>query len=119
MSATLSAGIVRIFNPQMAVEGAGFLISQRYILTRVHVIHQARREPSQLINLDFPLVAPRKLLWGKIMLLISNTDGANRIYGLDIPGYFTCARRVAPPTIPSASGVRTTQNLYGGWSKDV
>ncbi|MGK7939459.1 MAG: AAA-like domain-containing protein [Crocosphaera sp.] len=66
--------IARICQVNHNVVGAGFLVSEQHILTCAHVVNGAlgRRlettdEPSQEVCLDFPLVAPGKILKGRVI----------------------------------------------------
>ncbi len=60
----LRSSIVRIFNPDRTVVGAGFLVSRKHLLTCAHIVADAlsiprntRELPMGIIHLDFPLVA--------------------------------------------------------------
>ena len=64
MIGQLAASIVRIFDTAGAVAGAGFLVSDRHVLTCAHVVVRAlgmldatTEMPEALLRLDFPLVA--------------------------------------------------------------
>ncbi|MEL4893905.1 nSTAND1 domain-containing NTPase [Crocosphaera sp. Alani8] len=66
--------IARIRQANEKVVGAGFLVSDKHILTCAHVVNAALGkplnaidEPSQEICLDFPLVASGKILKGKVV----------------------------------------------------
>ena len=58
------SAIARVYHQNGAVVGAGFLVSSRYILTCAHVVTTAlgvistENLPSDLIELDFPLISP-------------------------------------------------------------
>ena len=75
MTAQLRAAIARIRQTKGKVVGAGFLVSNKHILTCAHVVNAAvgrRRlddpnEPDQEIHLDFPLVASGKILRGRLV----------------------------------------------------
>ena len=58
------------------VVGAGFPISERYLLTCAHVVasalytytvHETSEVPSQSIDIDFPRIAPRQKLKAKVV----------------------------------------------------
>ncbi|NEQ38190.1 MAG: tetratricopeptide repeat protein, partial [Okeania sp. SIO3I5] len=68
------SAITRIRQPNNRVVGAGFLVSNRHILTCAHVVNaalgkqlNAPDEPNQEIDLDFPLVASGKILRAKVV----------------------------------------------------
>ena len=72
MSADTS--IVRIRMADKRVVGAGFLVDEQHIFTCAHVVIQALdlpedvpEAPQELILLDFPLVAPKKLFNAKVV----------------------------------------------------
>jgi energy-coupling factor transporter ATP-binding protein EcfA2 len=74
MVAPLESSIVRIYSNSGKVIGAGFLVSQKYIITCAHVIADAlgltrttAQMPDAEITLDFPLVAPKELLKAKVV----------------------------------------------------
>jgi len=59
----LNDAIVRIYDTNRRVVGAGFLVAEKHILTCAHVVSQALRKydadiPSEDVYLDFPLAAP-------------------------------------------------------------
>ena len=75
MVAPLESSIVRIYSNSNKgkVIGAGFLVSQKYIITCAHVVADAlgltrttAQMPDAEITLDFPLVAPKQLLKAKV-----------------------------------------------------
>ncbi|NEP80705.1 MAG: trypsin-like peptidase domain-containing protein [Okeania sp. SIO3B3] len=68
------ASIVRIYHSNGAVVGAGFLVSNEYVLTCAHVITQAlsipqntQEIPDGSIELDFPLIAPGNKLKAQVI----------------------------------------------------
>jgi energy-coupling factor transporter ATP-binding protein EcfA2 len=72
MSAETS--IVRIRRVDRTVVGAGFLVDERHIFTCAHVVTQALDLPEDVpeapqaqLWLDFPLVAPKKLLTAEVV----------------------------------------------------
>ena len=72
MSADTS--IVRIRRADRTVVGAGFLVNEQHIFTCAHVVTQALDLPDDVpeapqaqIWLDFPLVAPKKLLTAEVV----------------------------------------------------
>ncbi|MDB9338686.1 MULTISPECIES: trypsin-like peptidase domain-containing protein [Cyanophyceae] len=77
-SQILKAAIARIYrtyhNGTTTVVGAGFLVGDRYLLTCAHVIAEAlgilnntQEQPSDTIELDFPLIEPGKKLKAKVV----------------------------------------------------
>ena len=92
MQESLNASIVRIRTADGRVIGAGFLVSQRHILTCAHVISQALNlpdtpadPPQEAISLDFPLLAPRTLLTASVVQWCPPlSDGRGDIAGLEL-----------------------------------
>src|SRR5436305_5139218 len=71
---SIDTSIVRIRTPDRLVVGAGFLADHQHIFTCAHVVTQALglpeetlAAPSADIWLDFPLIAPKKLLTAKVV----------------------------------------------------
>lgn len=69
MQEPLDASLVRICTANRQVVGAGFLVSERHILTCAHVVGQALglpdfhlESPQGAVLLDFPLVSPHTFL---------------------------------------------------------
>lgn len=65
MSAHPKSSLVRIFNKNGAIVGAGFLVSERHVMTCAHVAAKALNlpdttldAPGEDIHFDFPLIAP-------------------------------------------------------------
>ena len=76
MTAQLESAIVRILQADKRVVGAGFLMSDKHILTCAHVINAAlgkqlhtQDKPNQEVKvcLDFPLVASGKIFRGRVV----------------------------------------------------
>ena len=83
--------IVRIYHSNGDVVGAGFLVSNGYLLTCAHVITEAlgilqttQEAPSEPINLDFPLIAPGQKLTASVVFWkpVSDTEVIEDIAGL-------------------------------------
>ncbi|NEO61896.1 MAG: trypsin-like peptidase domain-containing protein [Moorea sp. SIO4G2] len=83
--------IVRIYHSNGAVVGAGFLVSNGYLLTCAHVITEAlgilqttEEAPTEAINLDFPLIAPGQKLTASVVFWkpVSDTEVIEDIAGL-------------------------------------
>ncbi|MBN3939850.1 trypsin-like peptidase domain-containing protein [Nostoc sp. NMS9] len=82
MAAPLELSIVRIYSNGGKVIGAGFLVSQKYILTCAHVVADALglprntvQMPDAEITLDFPLVAAKQLLQAKVVFWLPVNPG--------------------------------------------
>lgn len=98
MIGQLEASVVRILDPAGAVAGAGFLVSDRHVLTCAHVVARAlgltdlsAAMPEAEVTLDFPLVArgmtltARAILWKPVSSEPSNSpNGAEDIAGLEL-----------------------------------
>lgn len=87
------ASIVRIYHGNGAVVGAGFLVSNEYVLTCAHVITQAlsipqntQEMPTGSIDLDFPLIAPGEKLRSQVVFWkpVSPTELFEDIAGLKL-----------------------------------
>jgi hypothetical protein len=66
--------IVRIYSNSGKVVGAGFLVSEKYVLTCAHIIADAldvsratQELPDAKVYLDFPLIAPRQNFIGQVV----------------------------------------------------
>jgi S1-C subfamily serine protease len=74
MTAALESSVVRIYSNTGGVIGAGFLVSQKRILTCAHVIALAQgikattaNMPATQVSLDFPRVAPGQPLSARVV----------------------------------------------------
>ncbi len=74
MSEQLQASIVRIFSPRGDVFGAGFLVSERHVVTCAHVVAQAlgisaetTEAPTTSVPFDFPLLKPGDKFAGNVI----------------------------------------------------
>ncbi|QIZ72606.1 nSTAND1 domain-containing NTPase [Oxynema aestuarii] len=74
MTAPLESSVIRIYSASKTVVGAGFLVSDNQVLTCAHVVAFALgiranspERPETLVCLDFPLIAPGKLLSGRVI----------------------------------------------------
>lgn len=74
MTTQLRAAIARISQAEGRVVGAGFLVSDKHIITCAHVVNAALgkgpfipNQPNQEIHLDFPLVAPGNIVKGQVI----------------------------------------------------
>ena|GEM_PF-484191 len=97
MVTQLESSIVRIFNQRNIVIGAGFLISDRHVVTCAHVVAEALglplnhpKQPSGEIALDFPLIAlghqidAKAVFWLPIRSESSQPDGDEDLAVLEI-----------------------------------
>ena len=70
----LRASVARIFDARGDVVGAGFLVSERHLVTCAHVVaqalglpHDTPSPPAREVRLDFPLIAPQRLLASRVV----------------------------------------------------
>jgi WD40 repeat protein/energy-coupling factor transporter ATP-binding protein EcfA2 len=93
MVAPLELSIVRIYSNSNKVIGAGFLVSQKYIITCAHVVADAlglprktTQMPDAEITLDFPLVAAQQYLKAKVVFWkpVNPDAEAEDIAGLEL-----------------------------------
>jgi hypothetical protein len=71
---SFKAAIARIYNTSGAIVGAGFLVSDRHLLTCAHVVTAALgiatetvEMPTAFLELDFPLIAPGQKVPAKVV----------------------------------------------------
>ena len=94
MQEPLDASLVRICTANRQVVGAGFLVSERHILTCAHVVGQALglpdfhlESPQGAVLLDFPLVSPHTFLTASVVQWCPPlSDGRGDIAGLELQG---------------------------------
>lgn len=74
MPTGLETAIVRICKSNGVVVGAGFLVSQKHVITCAHVIADAlgisrdtQKRPTEVVYLDFPLIASEERLTGRVV----------------------------------------------------
>ncbi|MBW4495236.1 MAG: trypsin-like peptidase domain-containing protein [Oscillatoria princeps RMCB-10] len=74
MSQRLHPAIVRIYQATGKVIGAGFLVSEKHVLTCAHVVNAAlgkqmtaSEQPAGTVSLDFPQVAPGEKLTARVV----------------------------------------------------
>ena len=74
MTTPLESAIVRIRTANGTIVGAGFLVTDRHILTCAHVVadaldlpHDSPDAPQGELNLDFPLIAPGQMLTAHVV----------------------------------------------------
>lgn len=85
------AAIARIYHSTGAIVGAGFLVSDRYLLTCAHVVTAALGIPTETVEppaapleLDFPLIAPGQKVKAKVVFWqpVNSTQMGEDIAGL-------------------------------------
>ena len=88
MAIPLESSVVRIYSNSGKVVGAGFLVSQKYILTCAHVVADAlgiarntAEMPNAEIRLDFPLLAAKQLFTAKIVFWRPVNPGEFAVHG--------------------------------------
>lgn len=93
MTAALKSLLVRIYSNRGSVIGAGFLVSQKRILTCAHVIAYAlgidrktAEMPDQKVSLDFPLLAAKPFLTARVIFWrpVNPDEFAEDIAGLEL-----------------------------------
>lgn len=87
--------IARIYHANGAVVGAGFLVSERHLITCAHVVATAlgisqnvRDMPVASVELDFPLIAPGQKVKSKVVfwLPVDSSQAQEDIAGLELQG---------------------------------
>ncbi len=92
MTAKLESSIVRIRANHGKVVGTGFLVADRQVLTCAHVVVRSLGLPDDIpeipkaeVHLDFPLVAPGRILTARTSLWQPlRLDGGGDMAGLDL-----------------------------------
>jgi vWA-MoxR associated protein C-terminal domain/Trypsin-like peptidase domain/vWA-MoxR associated protein middle region (VMAP-M) 1 len=88
------SSIVRIFSGKSVI-GAGFLISDRHLLTCAHVLPTALELPERSVEFDFPLLAPGQRVQATVVFWQPENPGQ---LGEDI-----AVLEVSPMTLPSGA----------------
>jgi V8-like Glu-specific endopeptidase len=108
------ASIVRIFHPNGAVVGAGFLVSPQHMLTCAHVVTTAlgiRQDtvemPTGAIDLDFPLIAAGQKIQAEVVFWRPVNPSA---VGEDIAGLKLLGK---PPDVAQSVGMLTAEDFWG------
>ncbi|MEG4320631.1 MULTISPECIES: trypsin-like peptidase domain-containing protein [unclassified Microcoleus] len=87
--------IARIYHANGAVVGAGFLVSDRYLITCAHVVAAAlsiaqntQEQPTGTIELDFPLIAAGQKVKSKVVFWqpVNPSLSGEDIAGLELEG---------------------------------
>ncbi|MEB3180125.1 MAG: AAA-like domain-containing protein [Nostocaceae cyanobacterium] len=114
MTVPLESSIVRIYSNNGKVVGAGFLVSQKRILTCAHVMCDAfvlSRETTQMpdgeVSLDFPLLTAKQLFKARVVFWrpVSPDEFAEDIAGLELESL--------PPAGAKPTLLMTYENFWG------
>src|SRR5581483_1785584 len=94
---SLEPFLVRIYDPDETIVGAGSLVGKRQVLTCAHVVNEALGRSGKpalkdRIKLDFPLIAPGTILTAKVVLW----DDSDDIAGLELVGEPPLGIDIAP-----------------------
>jgi hypothetical protein len=93
---SFKAAIARIYHTSGAIVGAGFLVSERYLLTCAHVVTAAlgiptetAEVPSLSLELDFPLIAPEQKIKAKVVFwqAVNPPQTGEDIAGLELESF--------------------------------
>lgn len=77
---TIESCLLRIYNASNKPVGAGFLVSDRLVVTCEHVVRVVQKEDEQVINLDFPLIPNSQTLKARVVF----KDVEHDVAGLEI-----------------------------------
>ncbi|OYD89654.1 hypothetical protein CDG76_34275 [Nostoc sp. 'Peltigera membranacea cyanobiont' 210A] len=114
MPTPLESSVVRIYSKYDKVVGAGFLVSEKYILTCAHVVADALgiarntvEMPNAEIHLDFPLLAAQQLFTAKIVFWrpVNPNEFAEDIAALELES--------SPPNTAQPAPLVASENLWG------
>ncbi len=134
MMTSFESSIVRVYASSGSIVGTGFLVGKKQALTCAHVICAAlglqdgTAIPETEINLDFPLIAPGKLIKGKVVIWLPyQSDGSGDIAGLELDGEIperaSIARLVAADDVWDhrfrAYGFPASREKSGVWAAGV
>lgn len=90
MTVAIQAALVRIWDNENQIAGAGFLVTENHVLTCAHVVSDALGRPRQEmpaapVLLDFPFVEPGKKVTAVVTLWQpKRPDGTGDIAGLEL-----------------------------------
>ncbi|NEQ21427.1 MAG: TIR domain-containing protein [Microcoleus sp. SIO2G3] len=113
MVATLESSVIRIYSNSGKVVGAGFLVSQKRILTCAHVVADAlglprktAEMPDAEISLDFPIVAAKQLFKARVVFWrpVNPDEFAEDIAGLELES--------SPPEAAQPARLITSDDLW-------
>jgi Effector-associated domain 9/Trypsin-like peptidase domain len=94
-SQTFKGAIARIYHASGAVVGAGFLVSDRHLITCAHVVAAAlsianntQEKPTGYIELDFPLIPAGQKVKSKVVFWqpVNPSQSGEDIAGLELEG---------------------------------
>lgn len=119
MIGELEASVVRIFDAAGGIAGAGFLVSERHVLTCAHVVCSALgvqdaipEMPQAVLHVDFPLVAKgttltaRPIFWRPAASVIAtSSEDAEDVAALEI--------LTDPPSSSRPSRLVVVSDLWG------
>jgi TIR domain/Trypsin-like peptidase domain/Effector-associated domain 9 len=97
------AAIARIYHSNRAIVGAGFLVSDRYLLTCAHVVTAALGIPTETVEmpttaleLDFPLIASGQKVKAKVVFWqsVNPSQAGEDIAGLELEEALTAGQPV-------------------------
>ena len=77
---TIESCLLRIYNASSKPVGAGFLVSDRLVVTCEHVVRLVQKEDEGVVTLDFPLLPNSQVLKARVVF----KDVANDVVGLEI-----------------------------------
>jgi hypothetical protein len=119
MAIKIEQCVARIFSANGSIAGAGFLVSEKHVLTCAHVVaqaldvdQQAKQPPAGEVRLDFPLVAPGKTRSARVVFWQPVQAGA--------PDSAACVEDIAglefegePPSGSQPARLVTPSELWG------
>lgn len=114
MPTPLESSVIRIYSNNSKVVGAGFLVSQKYILTCAHVVADAlgiarntAEMPNAEVRLDFPLLAAKQLFTARIVFWrpVNPNEFAEDIAALELES--------SPPNTAQPARLVASKELWG------
>ncbi|BAZ27542.1 TIR protein [Kalymmatonema gypsitolerans NIES-4073] len=114
MTTLLESSVVRIYSNGGKVVGAGFLVSQQYILTCAHVVADAlgiarntAQMPDAKLRLDFPLLAAKQFFTAQVVFWrpVNPDELAEDIAGLKLES--------SPPDAAQPAKLVLSDELWG------
>ncbi|MDZ8264436.1 AAA-like domain-containing protein [Nostoc sp. ChiQUE01b] len=114
MTLTVELSVVRIYSNSGKVVGAGFLVSQKYILTCAHVVadglgiaRNTAEIPNAQVRLDFPLLAAKQFFTAKVIFWrpVNPDEFAEDIAGLEL--------ETSPPNGVQPARLVSSEDLWG------
>ncbi|MEJ6486294.1 AAA-like domain-containing protein [Nostoc punctiforme UO1] len=114
MATPLESSVVRIYSNSGKVVGAGFLVSQKCVLTCAHVVADAlgiarntTEMPDAEVHLDFPLLAAKQFFTARIVFWrpVNPNEFAEDIAGLELES--------SPPNTAQPVRLVASEELWG------